>query len=118
MNDEENQQHWTILADKGYQGSVVFCRIIHPINKRANSNLTNEQKQINRNITSDRIIVENYFERKVALWGLMAHKYRWNEGDYDIFSEFCTALTNLHIHKHPLRAHNDSVDRQSYLRYN
>ena len=117
VNDEENQQHWAILVDKGYQGSAEFCRTIHPIKKKARSNLTSEQKQINKNIASDRIIVENYFGRKVSLWGLMAHKYRWNEGDYDMYSEFCTALTNFHIHKHPLRANYDSEDYQAYLRY-
>ena len=41
-----------------------------------------------------------------------------NEGDHDMFSEFCTTLTNFHINKHSLRTNTDSKDHQSYLSYN
>lgn len=47
---------WAMLADKGYQGLAEHIRCIHP--KKGN-NLPDSDKQNNRNISSDRIIVEN-----------------------------------------------------------
>ena len=62
-----------------------------------------DELRTNRNISSDRIIVENYFGRMCCLWAVMANKWRWDEGQYDKPFKLCMALTNLHIKWHPLR---------------
>ena len=96
LHNDKDQDNWAILMDKGYQGSAEFCRSIIPTKKPRNASLSVTEKQGNKNIASDRIIVKNYFGRKVSLWGLMTRKYRWDEGQYDVFSAFCTSLTNYH----------------------
>ena len=116
-DDDSNQDHWAILMDKGYQGSAEFCRSIIPTKKPIKSSLSAAEKLRNKNVSSDRIIVENYFGRKVSLWGLMARKYRWDEGKYDLFASFCTSLTNFHIHLHPLRGATDTDDFKAYVGY-
>ena len=114
---DKNQDNWAILMDKGYQGAGEFCRSIIPTKKPRNASHSVAKKQENVNIASDRIIVENYFGRKVSLWGLMTRKYRWNEGQFDVFSAFCTALTNYHIHLHPLRSGKETTDFKAYQSY-
>ena len=59
--EEEFKNAWAVLADKGYQGSAEFCRVVHPTKKPHNGALSPAQISANRHISSDRIIVENYF---------------------------------------------------------
>lgn len=68
-NKEDHPDHWAVLADKGYQGSSEFVRVIHPKKKPPGRPLTIEEVELNRKISSDRIIVENYFGRFCTCWG-------------------------------------------------
>lgn len=95
--------HWAIIADKGYQGAHEMLRCITPYKKPANGVLSAAQERFNKDLSSDRIIVENYFGRLQSLWGIMSIKYRWNEGFYDTITALCVALTNAHVEKLPLR---------------
>ena len=95
---------WGILADKGYQGAAHHIRLIHPMRKPTSRDLFLSEIQMNNEISSDRIIVENFFGRLSSLWGVMTNKYRWKEDSYDMIFEMCLALTNLHIKFNPLRA--------------
>jgi len=94
---------WRILADKGYQGAAEHVRVIHPKKKPANGELTIVEKEFNRKLSSDRIIVENYFGRMCGLWGILSHKYKWNEANYDKWFATCLSLTNFHVKYNPLR---------------
>lgn len=103
MLEEMQADFWAILADKGYQGATEFFRVVHPKKVYQNSPLSTTDQEINRKISSDRIIVENYFGRLCSLWTLFSHKWRWNEGSYDVFFKIAVALTNFHVKKFPLQ---------------
>ena len=75
--------------------------------------MTQDDLRTNRNISSGRIIVENYFGRMCCLWAVIANKWHWDEGQYDQRYELCMALTKLHIKWHPLR----DKDGQSAKQY-
>jgi hypothetical protein len=91
---------WAVLADKGYQGLAEHMRCIHP---QKGSHLSADAERRNKNISTDRIIVENYFGRLCGLWRICADKYRWSEDLYDDIFHVCASLTNFHIAFHPLR---------------
>lgn len=50
---------WAILANKGYQGSTEFLRVMHPKKKPKNGELTKTEEHRNKLISSDRIFIEN-----------------------------------------------------------
>lgn len=104
---------WAILVDKGYQGIHEILRGVHPVKKPFNGQLTLSQTQFNRKVSSDRVIVENYFGRLGLLWNLMSSKWRWAEENYDDIVRLCISLTNFHITNHPLR----ESDEQFFQRF-
>lgn len=63
-----------------------------------------EDKQRNKRIATDRIIVENYFGRLVNLWSILGRRFRLDEYSFDVIISLCTTLTNIHISFHPLSA--------------
>ena len=99
----KKESNWAIFADNACKGAKDFSRVIIPKKKPQNSNVTSAEKDTNKKIFFDQVIVENYFGRKVQLWGIMARKYKWNEGYFDSFSKLATALTNIHIRSHSLQ---------------
>ncbi|KAE8875937.1 hypothetical protein PF003_g39914 [Phytophthora fragariae] len=94
---------WALLADKGYQGLGDQKRCIHPKKGR---NLSRADQQFNDEVSSDRVIVENFFGRLCTLWRVCADKYRWSEELYDDIFQISVGLTNFHIEYNPLREHN------------
>lgn len=110
---EEYPDSWAVLVDKGYQGSMEFLRTVHPKKKPQNGILSMEDEAYNKKVSSDRIIVENYFGRLCSLWAIAATKYRWAESNYDKLFRLCVALTNQHIRWHPLR----QEDHATFQRY-
>lgn len=95
---------WAILADKGYQGASQILRVIVPKKKPPRGSLTVDDADKNFKISSDRIIVENYFGRLCGLWTLFASQWRWSEDIYDDLFKIAVALTNCHIKSNPLRS--------------
>ncbi|RLN87836.1 hypothetical protein BBJ28_00025704, partial [Nothophytophthora sp. Chile5] len=65
---------WAILADKGFQGMASYLRCIHPKKGRS---LSRTEQANNDKISSDRVLVENYFGRFNMLWRITADKFRW-----------------------------------------
>jgi len=110
---EEYPYSWAIIADKGYQGIAEHIRSITPKKRPPNGGLTLAQTRNNRNISSDRIIVENFFGRLSQLWGVCSRKFTLSEVKYDTVLSLCVSLTNFHIDLHPLRA----TDGGWYNRY-
>jgi hypothetical protein len=104
---------WAILADKGYQGLADHVRCIH---LKKGSNLTPDERAANDAISSDRVIVENYFGRLCGLWCICADKFRWSEELYDDIFHVCASLTNYHITMHPLRDDNGNHFRHHHNR--
>jgi hypothetical protein len=112
---EEYPESWIILADKGYQGLAGEMRVVIPTRRRPSTPLTVDQEAINHDISSDRVVVENFFGRLCTLWSLCSDKYRWQEVRYETFFRACLALTDLHVRDHPLRAE-DGERYRDYLR--
>ncbi len=106
---------WAILMDKGYQGAHQYVRAIIPKKKPHGKMISIEDASWNATVSSDRIIVENFFGRLTKLWGIIASKFKWGEESYDALFRLCVALTNYHISLHPLR---DEEDAAHYTRYN
>ncbi|KAL4130024.1 hypothetical protein PRIC2_006030 [Phytophthora ramorum] len=107
---------WMILADKGYLGLTETHRVVHPKRYLPTAPLTLKEETTNRNITSDRIVVENYFGRLCTLWALCSDKYRWKEERYEMYFRACVALTNVQVRSDPLRAA-DGEHYRDYLRH-
>ena len=113
MHHEQYPNSWAVLADKGYQGLQELLRTIHPIRKPPRGVLSISDEAFNRNVSSDRIIVENFFGRLGSLWALFSTKWRWSNNLYDDFFQAGVALTNFHIKSHPLRAQ----DNEKFTRF-
>lgn len=77
-------QFWSIMADKGYQGMADHLRVITPKKRLPHEVLTLGKERNNRNIASDRIIVENVFGRLGKLRGVCSKKFELSEVKYDI----------------------------------
>ncbi len=52
---------WLILTDKGYQGASSRIRLFHPKKKPAGGTLTAAEELTNKNVSTDRILVEIFF---------------------------------------------------------
>ncbi|KAG2878496.1 hypothetical protein PC116_g21332 [Phytophthora cactorum] len=109
LMNTEYPDEWAVLTDKGYQGLEQHVRCIHPMK---GSNPKAAAAQQNADISSDRIIVENWFGRLCGHWRICADKYRWGEDLYDDIFQTCAALTNYHIGYYPLRSTNGDEYRQ------
>jgi len=96
--------HPQILADSGYQGAQKnYEEIVIPIKKPKGGQLNENEKEHNRKLGHDRVIVENFFGRMKSLFGITFNEYR---GDIELLKEIIPiviCLTNYHIKEHPLR---------------
>ena len=101
---DEYPDHRAVLMEKGYQGASEYVRAVMPRKKQPNRAMSLEDTTFNRRVSSDRIVVENYFGRMGQIWTVVSDKYRWSEGSYDSIFRTCLALTNMHVRKNPLRA--------------
>ncbi|KAF0708148.1 hypothetical protein AaE_013334 [Aphanomyces astaci] len=104
---------WAVLADKGYQGIQEYVRGFTPVKRPPHGQLTMEQERANAKLSSDRVIVENFFGRLKTLWGLVSDKYTWKRDEYNMYFQTCVALTNIHVRFNPLR----NVDGEGYNQY-
>ena len=114
---ERYPNQWAVLADKGYQGTGEFCRIIHPKRKPHGSFLSPADVSTNKFISSDRILAENYFGRICELWNVLGSKWKWSEINYDPIFRLCLGLTNFHIRWKPLRDEDMQLYQQPTSRW-
>lgn len=61
------------------------------------------EETLTEDISSDHIMVENYFRRLCQLWSVVLMKFRWCEGLYGLIYAICASLTNLNMSLNPLR---------------
>lgn len=73
--------------------------------------LHSEHIQENSKICTDRIIVENYFERQCAACVVLNDRWRWSQSLFDLLFKICLALKKLHVISHPFR----EADGQRYI---
>lgn len=65
-----------MIADTGYQGlKKIHKNSLTPIRKKKNIPLTKEQKRQNRELSKQRMLVENVI-REVKIFKIVADKYR------------------------------------------
>ncbi|KAG3066027.1 hypothetical protein PI125_g23928 [Phytophthora idaei] len=79
-NGEGAVQHplaWGVLVDKGYQGAEAVLRTIQPKRKPRGGELSHQDMTRNRLVSSDRVLVENYFGRVCMLWKVMYTTYNF-----------------------------------------
>ena len=103
-DDVENNNSWSVMADKGYIGLQNQVRAVIPKRKPRERELTRSEKMENLKIASSRIIVENFFGRVCSLWSISHKTFTWNHDLYDDVVSVCFALTNYHILSNPLRS--------------
>jgi hypothetical protein len=108
---------WAVLVDKGYQGLQTTMRAIYPTKKPRGGELSVEAIERNTKVSSDRVIVENYFGRVCGLWRTMSSTFSWSESRYDQLVNICFALTNFHASLYPLRAGDSNKYKQQLARY-
>jgi hypothetical protein len=93
-----------IMGDLGYVGiQKSGVRALLPHKRGRGQDLTEEQKEENRKLSHDRILVENFFGRWKSLFGICQGRYR---GDLKNLSQIIRStiiMTNWYILRHPLR---------------
>lgn len=78
-------------------------RGIHPKKKPQHGKISLDDERNNKKISSDRILVENYFARQRNFCNILNKKFRWSEELYDDIFFICLVLKNWHIKSNPLR---------------
>jgi hypothetical protein len=73
------------------------------------------QKSINKQLSKDRVVCENYYGRLLNLFGLMRQRFTYEHDKYDKCFVFCAALTNYHLPQNPLTG-NDGQYYRSFIK--
>ncbi|KAH9083270.1 hypothetical protein LEN26_021012 [Aphanomyces euteiches] len=92
---DEYPDEWALLADKGYQSLQHKVRAVIPSRSTRENRLTIQVRDTNAAISSDRIIVENWFGRHCTLWEICGGKFKWSDNLYDPIFKACASLTNF-----------------------
>ena len=100
---EKYQSQWGVLMDRGYQSAADVLRAVTPKKKHVRGCLLHDDEEHYRKLSSDRILVENYFGRLGQLWTVCSAKFVWFENIYDTLFGLSVAFTNFHISLHKLR---------------
>ena len=92
-----------ILADGGYNGiRRIYCEAVIPYKKPPHGRLTEEQREANRTLGQDRVVVERFFGRMKGYWAILQRPYRSDRDSLDSLARIVVALTNLKIRSAPL----------------
>lgn len=86
-----------ILADSGYQGiKKIHTNSDLPKRNTKKNPLTLEEKKINHQISSERVLVENVI-RKVKIFRIMAEKYRNRRKSFTLRLMLISAIINYEL---------------------
>ena len=84
-------------ADTGYQGIAKIHANVEIPKKRSKKNpLTQEDKQRNKRISSERVVVENII-RAVKIFRIIAEKYRNRRRKFGLRFNLIAAIHNLNL---------------------
>ena len=101
-------RHHQLLADGGYQG-IAYPEVIMPYRRprsipgEQRTQLSAAQIEFNRKLSSDRVLVENFFSRLKGVFGILYSRHRCGVNSMETLVHICVALTNYLIERHPLR---------------
>ena len=103
VNGMNIETHPKIPADSGCQGVQLneYPEIVVPFKHKPKTPLTPEQEEYNRKLSSDRLIVENYFGRLKAYFKILAQPYRGSVNSLRAIIRTAFALTNSRIRSDP-----------------
>jgi hypothetical protein len=105
-----------IMGDLGHLGiarSAVMVLLAHK--RRKGRDLTNNQKEENRILSRDRILVENFFGRWKSLFGACQGRYRWSLKQLGRIIRLTILMTSWYIQRHLLRRRDEErVDESSH----
>lgn len=106
-------RHYACLFDRGYTGvkSAQYREALVTLKKPIRGELTPQQLEFNRNVESDRVIVENFFMRLRQRFGILQKKFRGDR--INLLPPVVTiavALTNYYNTKHPMRNRNNNEE--------
>jgi hypothetical protein len=91
--DSSTQPYWAVIADKKYIGPAADTpgerRIV--AKKKA---ISTEDKRRNKEISEDRVYVEQFLGRNAKLFAVMRDVYRYDHEKFDMDFENCCLLTN------------------------
>ncbi|ETV77330.1 hypothetical protein H257_08776 [Aphanomyces astaci] len=107
----------SMINDKGYIGLAASLRAIHPKKKPTGGALDRHDLDRNKEVSSDRVIVENFFGRVSMLWKVSYATFVWGEKLYDDIQRLTFSLTNLHASLLPLRLEDHDSYRAAMARY-
>ncbi|KAF0708679.1 hypothetical protein AaE_013117 [Aphanomyces astaci] len=113
----EHPTSWTVLVDKGYIGLAASARAIHPKKKPVSGTSDRFDMDRNKEVSSDRVVVQNFFGRVCSLWKVSYATFVWGEKLYDDIQRFTFALTNFHATLMPLRLEDNDHYRAVMARY-
>ena len=65
--------------------------------------MTVDDQNRNTRVSSDRVVVENFFGRVCGMFGIFSSKYSWSSGKFDTIVDVCFSIVNFYIRIHPLR---------------
>lgn len=86
-----------ILADSGYQGiKKIHKNSDLPKKNSKKKPLTKEDKRINRQISGERVLVENVI-RKIKVFKIMAEKYRNRRKRFGLRLNLIAAILNYEL---------------------
>jgi hypothetical protein len=96
-----HQQPRAILADKGYIGFIPTDRarlhLLTPHKKPYQGSLTAVDTRENATVSSQRVVVENFFGRLSTKFHIMVRRWGFDDEYYPIIFEICCALVNFDI---------------------
>jgi hypothetical protein len=103
-----------MMGDLGYlaiQKGGVRALVPHKRGKR--QDLTEEEKEKNRVLSHDRILVENFPGRWKSLFGICQGRYRGSLKNLRQIIRLTVIMTNWDIQRHPLRRRDDRSEESS-----
>lgn len=100
---------WAVLMDKGYHSASECFPSITPQKNPARSVLGKKYEDYNRKLSSDLILVENFFGQLVKLWPILPANFVWSNSLYDNIVALGIKLSNFHIFMHELRDDDGSL---------
>ncbi|RHY39850.1 hypothetical protein DYB30_009111 [Aphanomyces astaci] len=108
---------WACLVDMGYIGIQHSLRGIHPKRRPVNGSLGASDLERNHAISSDRVIVENFFGRVCLMWQVSYSTFTWSEKNYTAIQRTTFALTYFHLSLMPLRREDEAFYGLVMARY-
>ncbi|RQM26581.1 hypothetical protein B5M09_011623 [Aphanomyces astaci] len=108
---------WACLVDMGFIGVNHTLRGIHPKRSPQTGFLDAADVERNLRVSSDHVVVENFFGRVYSFWKVSYATFTWGEKIYGVIQRTTFALTNFHLSLIPARAEAEDYYALVMVRY-